>query len=159
MTPGSLEVIVEDGGEFPEFLVGRWQGDKGGWGFIFEPDGRIFVARIPMGRMEVMPGKIATIPTHGGGEAIYVPGDWSVIYSPSNGELMIDIVMNYIRIETGDYVFEGKTRYILTGTVSEDEQVWRTVVSTFPEYEDLPMAPEDLPHVQEVNLVKMVEEE
>lgn len=157
-TPGTLEVIVEDGGEFPEFLVGKWEGDKDGWAFIFEPGGTIFVARISMGRTEVMPGKVTTVPTITGGRAIYVPGDWSVIYSPADRELTIDIVMNYIRIDMGAQVFQGKTRDIISGTVSEDGKTWHTTVSSFPEYEGFPTDPNDLPFTREVNFTKVEEE-
>jgi hypothetical protein len=155
-TPGSLKVIVEDGGKFPEFLVGKWEGN-GGWGFIFEPGGNIFVARIAMGRAEIVPGEIKTIPTHMGGEAIYVPGDWLVVYSPSERELAVDMVMNYIRVEMGDKVLQGKTRDIIIGTVSEDGKLWRGTVSSFPEYEGFPTEPNDLPFEQKVILKKIVE--
>ncbi len=157
-TPGTLEVIVEDGGKFPESLVGKWEGDKGGWAFIFEPDGRISRARISMGRTEIVPGQIKTLPTHGGGQAIYVPGDWSVIYSPADRELTVDIVMNYIHIDMGAQALQGKTRDIISGTVSEDGKLWRTIVSSFPEYEGFPNKPEDLPYLQDVNFVKIEEE-
>ena len=158
MTPGSLEVIVEDGGKFPEFLVGKWEGDKGGWGFIFEPGGTIFVARIPMGKTEVRPGKITTLDTYGGGKAIYVPGDWLVVYSPDSRELTVDTVMSYIRIDMGDQALQGKTRDIVTGTVSEDGELWRTTVSSFPEYEGFPTDPNDLPYTREVVFRKIEEE-
>ena len=94
MTPGSLEVVVEDGGKFPDFLVGKWEADKDGWAFIFEPGGNIQVARISMGRTEIMPGKVKTWPTRGGGQAVFVPGDWQVIYSPASRVLTVDIVVN-----------------------------------------------------------------
>jgi len=40
-TRGDVEVIIEGGGEFPEFLVGTWKDEKRGWEFVFEPDGTI----------------------------------------------------------------------------------------------------------------------
>ncbi|HIJ71953.1 MAG TPA: hypothetical protein HPP87_11415 [Planctomycetes bacterium] len=156
-TPGNLEVVVEDGAEFPEFLVGKWEADKDGWAFIFEPDGKIFVARISMGRTEIVPGKVKILPTHGGGQATYVPGDWSVIYSPAYRELTVDLVMNFVRVEMGDQALQGKERNIISGTVSEDGKLWRTVVSNFPEYEGFPNRPEDLPYLREVNFVKVEE--
>jgi len=157
MKPGSCEVIVEDGSEFPEFLVGKWEADKEGWAFIFEPGGNIYVARIAMGRTEIVPGKVKTWPTRGGGQAVYVPGDWQVIYLPASRELTVDIVMNYIRVEMGDQLFQGKTRDIITGTVSEDGKLWRAVVSSFPEYEGFPTGPEDVPFISEVNFTKVEE--
>jgi len=157
MAPGSLEVMVEDDGHFPEFLVGKWMGDKDGWAFIFEPGGTILVARIAMGRTEVKPGKVTTLDTYGGGKAVYIPGDWKVIYSPAYRELTVDIVMNYIKVEIRDKVFQGKTRDLVTGTVSEDGNLWRTVVSSFPEYEGFPMDPNDLPVTNDVVFTKIKE--
>jgi len=157
-TPGSLNVIVEDDSEFPEFLVGKWESDKEGWGFIFEQGGDISVARISMGRTEVTPGKVTKVPTITDGEAIFVPGDWQVIYLPADRELTVDIIMNYIRIEMIDQALQGKTRDIITGTVSEDGKLWRTVVSSFPEYELFPTDPNDLPFTRDVNFVKIEEE-
>ena len=159
MKPGSLEVIVEDNGKFPEFLVGKWEGDRYGWGFIFEPDGTIFRARIAMGMMEITPGKAITGETVTGGKAIFVPGDWLVIYSPANRELTVDLAMNYIRmdVDINDKAIQGKTRYIVIGTVSENGNLWPTVVSTFPEYEGFPIDPNDLPDIEQVNFTKVVE--
>jgi len=156
-TPGNLEVVVEDNGEFPDFLVGKWVSDKDGWVFIFEPDGRISRAQISMGRTEIVPGEIKTLPTRGGGKAVYVPGDWQLIYSPASRELSVDVVMNYVRVEMGDQTLQGKARDIITGTVSEDGQLWRTFVSSFPEYEGFPNKPEDLPYLREVDFVKVKE--
>jgi hypothetical protein len=159
MSPGNLKVVIEDGGEFPEFLVGKWVGDKYGWGFIFEPDGTIFRARIAMGQTEITPGKVTTIPTISGGKAIYVPGDWMVYYVPADRELTVDVVMNYIRIDMGDQALQGRTRNIIIGTVSEDGQLWQTVVSSFPEYEGFHDDPDELPYTQEVNFTKVIEEQ
>lgn len=280
MSPGSVEVFVEGDGEFPEFLVGKWEGDKKGWGFVFEPDGKISVARIAMGRTKIIPGKITTLETWGGGtsgitsgnvtfsngsansgnyearlffnnsykaeaaaeftvaspplppvekekskanlefgmasppqpsvetdnpvyevneaivvnfsnaagnawdwiglyekgaandapidwfytdgrksgEAVYIPGDWLVQYSPDDRELIVVAVMNYIRVDWLDGVFQGKTKYILIGNVSEDGQMWQTTVYSFPEYEGFPVDPNDLPYTEEVNFVKVAGE-
>jgi hypothetical protein len=158
MTPGSLEVVVEDGGKFPEFLVGKWVGDKYGWGFIFEPDGNIFRARIAMGQVEITPGKVNTIPTITDGKGIFIPGDWLVSYSPAFRELYIDLVMNYIHIDFGDGALKGKTRYVVIGAVSEDGDSWPTTVSSFMEYEGFPIDPNDMPYTEVVNFTKIVEE-
>jgi hypothetical protein len=158
MIPGSLEVIVEGDGEFPEFLVGKWVGDKDGWGFIFESGGKILVAKISMARVEIVPGVVKTMPTISDEDAIFVPGDWLVLYSPDSRELTVNMAMNYIKIEMGDQVFQGKTRDIVTGTISEDGELWRTIVSSFPEYEGFPTGPEDVPFVSEVNFTKVEQE-
>jgi hypothetical protein len=42
----AVEVAVEGGGQFPEFLTGKWKADEGGWEFVFEPNGTISSAVI-----------------------------------------------------------------------------------------------------------------
>ncbi len=274
MTLGSVEVFIEGGGEFPEFLVGRWKGDKGGWEFVFEPNGTISKAIITVGRTRIIPGEITTLETHGGGtsgiangnvtfsdglanggdyearlffknsykveaiaefsvvlpsrpsattdasvksrtkslasletnksvyevnepiginfsgasgnyqdwiglyekgdandkyidwfytdgtksgEAVYIPGDWSVIYSPADRELTVAIVMNYIRVEIADGALEGKANYVLVGPVSEDGRIWWTTVHSFPDFEILPTDPNDLPYTSEVIFEKIAD--
>ena len=92
------------------------------------------------------------------GEAVYIPGDWLVQYSPDDRELIVVAVMNYIRIDWLDSVFQGKTKYILIGNVSEDGQMWQTTVYSFPEYEGFPVDPNDLPYTKEVDFVKVAGE-
>jgi hypothetical protein len=127
----------------------------------FEPDGRILVARIAMGNAEITPGKVTTGETVTGGKAIFVPGDWRVNYSPAFRELTVDLAMNYIRmdVEVNDKAIQGRTRYIVIGTVSEDGDLWSTTVSSFAEYEGFPFDPNDMPYTEEVNFTKVVEEE
>ena len=158
MSPGSVEVIIEGNGEFPEFLVGKWQSNKDGWEFVFEAGGKIPVARIAMGRTKITPGQTTTLPTRSGGKAVYVPGNWLVIYSPANRELTVDVVMNYIRIEMGDNVLQGKSRDILIGPVSEDGTMWHATVGRIPEYEGFPNDPNDLPYIREVIFEKIADE-
>jgi len=73
---GGVEVIIDNGGEFPEFLVGRWVADGHGWEFVFEEDGKISSAVINFGRMTVTPGQPNPITKR------WAVKEWS---SPANG--------------------------------------------------------------------------
>jgi len=157
MTPGKVEVEVIGGGEFPEELVGEWNSKEDqGWKFIFESDGRISVAQIAMGRTKIIPGEITTLPTLGGGEAKYIPGNWLVTYDPGIRELTVDVVMNYIRVEMGEKALVGKAEDVIIGTVSEDGKEWNTIVHSFPEYEGFPNKPGALPYTNGVVFEKSI---
>ena len=88
---GGVEVIIEGGGEFPEFLVGRWKADKYDWQFVFEPDGAISSAVISLGRVRMKPGEITTVPMKMGGKGVFEPGKWMVHYAPAARDLTVEI--------------------------------------------------------------------
>ena len=154
MTPGELEVVIIGDGKFPEELAGNWKGNKEGWAFTFEKDGRVSKAIIAMGKRKIIPGEITTVPAILGGTATFVPGDWLVTYDPDNRELAVKVVMNYINIELGEQTFRGKSEDIIIGTVSEDGSVWNVTINSFPEYEMFPNNPEELPYTQEATFLK-----
>ena len=85
---GSVEVIIEGGGEFPQFLVGIWQVDKHGWEIVFEPDGTISSAIHTIGGVGVKPGQVTT-----GGKSVFEAGKWLVKYTPESRELLVQIVL------------------------------------------------------------------
>jgi len=129
-----VEVIIEGGGEFPEFLVGRWKADKGFWEFNFEPDGRISSAALGLGGVEVTPGKVARFPTRYGGEGVFEPGPWIVLYSPENRELFVKVVIEHFYMQMGESALEGNTTDILAGPVSEDGKIWWVEWFSFGKY-------------------------
>lgn len=129
-----VEVIIEGGGQFPQFLVGKWKADDYGWQFVFEPNGTIVSAVISMGEVEIIPGRTATFPTISGGKAVFKPGLWTVQYDPQFRELMVEIVMDYIHFEMGKGLLEGKRRDLLIGKVSQDGKIWRADWFSFPDY-------------------------
>jgi hypothetical protein len=129
-----VEVIIEGGGEFPASMVGRWKGDDYHWEFVFERDGTISSMIFNMGAVEIIPGRTTTIPTKGGGKAIFKPGPCTVQYSPSSRELAVEIVMDYIHFEMGPDLLEGKRTDMLVGEVSEDGEVWRADWFSIPDY-------------------------
>jgi len=156
MTAGSVDVIIEGGGEFPEFLVGKWRGVGQSWGFAFEPGGKIAYARIPMGGSIIKADEVTILPTKQGGKATFVPGDWVVKYSPENRELSVMVVMDLIRIEMAGEALQGNVVHEVRGVISEDGKMWDTVIDSYPEYEGFPVLPEELPFQKKVLFAKVV---
>jgi len=129
-----VEVIVDDGGQFPDFLVGTWKADEGGWEFVFEPDGKISSAVVSIGRAKLQPGRTTTVPMQMGGKGVYKPGLWSVQYSYNEQELIVEIAIDHFRVELGDDVIRGRTRDYFVGSVSADGKSWWADRLSFPEY-------------------------
>jgi hypothetical protein len=129
-----VEVVVDGDGQFPAFLVGRWEADKGGWEFVFEPDGTISSAVISLGRVTMKPGQVTTTRMKLGGEGVFEPGPWRVQYSQEPRKLLVEITIEHFRVELGDSVMQGKTRDFFTGSVSQDGQIWWADRFSFPEY-------------------------
>ena len=130
----AVEVIIEDGGQFPQSLSGRWKADDYLWQFVFEPDGTISSMVFNMGEVEIIPGRTTTVPTRGGGEAIFKPGLWTVQYAPEFRDLTVEIVMDYIHFEMGPNLLEGKAKDVFIGEVSQDGKTWRADWFGFPDY-------------------------
>jgi len=130
----AVEVIIDGNGQFPDVLVGRWKADRGGWEFVFEPDGTISSAVVSIGRATLKPGQTTTVPMKLGGKGIYEPGRWTVQYSQAQRELIVEIVIDNFYVELGENVLRGKTRDFFVGSVSEDGQVWPVERISFPEY-------------------------
>ena len=129
-----VEVTVDGDGQFPDFLVGRWKAEEGGWEFAFEPDGKISSATVSIGRAKLQPGRKTTVPMQMGGKGVYKPGLWTVQYSHQQRELIVEIAIDHFRIELGDNVIEGRTRDFFVGSVSEDGKSWWADRLSFPEY-------------------------
>jgi len=129
-----VEVIVDDGGQFPDFLVGTWKAEEGGWEFVFEPDGKISSAVVSIGRAKLQPGRTTTVPMQMGGKGVYKPGLWSVQYSHNQRELIVEIAIDHFRVELGDDVIRGRTRDFFVGSVSTDGKSWWADRLSFPEY-------------------------
>jgi len=154
-TPGKLMVDIQGAEQLPDFLVGKWDSGKAGWEFTFEKDGTISEAMIALGMTIVIPGKISKVPTRDGGQAVYVPGDWTVTYNAEARELTVDVVMDYIRVEIGEGVLLGKSQDTITGFVSHEGLQWDVVIMSTPEFELLPNRPEDLPYISEGTFKKI----
>lgn len=130
----AVDVTIDGDGKFPDFLVGRWKADRGGWEFVFEPDGTISSAVVSIGRVTMKPGRTTTIPMQLGGKGVFVPGQWTVQYSHAQRELIVEIVIDRFHIDLGDSVLRGRTRDFFVGSVSGDGQLWPARRISFPEY-------------------------
>ncbi len=131
---GGVEVIVDGDGQFPDFLVGKWKADSGGWEFVFEKDGTISSAMVSLGRVRLKPGYTTIVPMDLGGKGVFEPGQWTVQYSHEQRELIVDISIAKFRAELGGNVLRGRTRDIFVGSVSLNGQLWPVQRLSFPEY-------------------------
>ena len=148
-----VEVIIDGGGEFPQFLAGTWKTDKHGWEFVFERDGTISSAVIDSGMIRVTPSKrVATIPLKGGGKGVYELGQWTVQYSPDNRGLSVEVVVEHYNLDMVSFGLKGHSTDWFVGPVSEDSQMWEAEWFTFrkstvwgPEPLEFPFDPNDNP--------------
>jgi hypothetical protein len=129
-----VEVTIDGDGQFPAFLAGRWKADKGGWEFVFEPDGKISSAVVSLGRVTMKPGQVTTTAMKLGGKGVFEPGQWTVQYSQEHRKLLVEIAIDHFRVELGDNVVQGQTRDFFTGSVSQDGQIWWADHFSFPQY-------------------------
>jgi hypothetical protein len=129
-----MSVVVDGGGRFPASLAGRWKADRDGWEFVIKRNGRIASGVLSLGRVRITPGQTVTVPTRGGGEGVFEPGEWTVYYEPATRQLTVKIAMDHVRIEMGEAVLEGSTIDVLSGAVSLDDGVWQVQWSAFNTY-------------------------
>jgi hypothetical protein len=130
----TVRVIVEGGGKFPSSLAGQWQASQHGWEFQLEPDGRISSAVISLGRVRVVPGQTATMPTRSGNEAVFTPGLWTVHYAPITRELTVKITMDHVRVEMAGNILEGSSTDTFVGPISPEDGLWQVQWTTFTRY-------------------------
>jgi len=130
----AVEVIIEGGESFPDFLAGTWKADRGGWEFVFEPDGTISSAVVSLGRVRLKPGQVTTVPMLLGGKGVFKPGPWTVQYSYEPRELIVDIKIENFRVELGESVIKGRTQDIFVGSISGDGRLWWAERFSYPEY-------------------------
>ncbi len=122
-------VIIKGGGEFPQFLAGRWKGDKHGWEFVFEPDGTISSVVISLGGVESRPNQTTRVQGRKGEPGIFEAGDFEVYYDSEYRELSVNIKIKRVYIDMGSIV-EGTCEYFIIGDISEDEKIWQSDVFT-----------------------------
>ena len=127
----AVEVVIEGDGQFPQFLVGKWKADKGGWEINFDPDGKISSAVVSMGRIRVKPGEITQVPMKMDGKSIFEPGQWLVHYNSDSRELTVTIVIKHFYMELGDSTLDGDITDVITGTVDENGNFWRATDTTY----------------------------
>ncbi len=130
----AVSVLVEGNATFPSALAGRWKADRDGWEFVIDADGRIQSAVLSLGRVRVTPGQETTLPTRGGGESLFEPGQWTVHYAPQTEQLTIVIAMEHIRVDMGGTILEGKSTDTFAGAVSPADGVWQVQWTAFSDY-------------------------
>lgn len=133
VTALGMQVTIDEGGQFPEFLVGKWQqGD--GWEFNFEPNGILSYIRHTLGGVEMKPYYIAHTPVLGNKEAVFKPGAWFVNYTPSTRLLTVRITVEDFNFPMGEGSLTGSSVDIFTGPVSKDGTVWQATWTQFQDY-------------------------
>ena len=130
----SVEVIIDGDGRFPENIAGLWRSENNAWDIYIEPDGKVSWAVISLGEVKIEAGKTRIIPMKQGGQGIFEPGLWSVVYLQKQRELSVEIVLNNFRTELGEDVIRGNTRDIFSGQVSQDGTLWQTDRFSYSEY-------------------------
>ena len=146
VSKSGVDVIVEDGGQFPEFLVGTWRAEDAGWEFVFEPDGTISSAVIDNGMVRVNPSDgVATIELQDNGIGTYKLGRWSVNYSASNRELIVKVIVDEYHLDMLTYGLKGSSEDFFVGYITNDNSLWYATWYTFPEIITLTPEPTKLP--------------
>lgn len=130
----AVDVFVEGGGQFPEFLVGQWKEERTGWEFVFESDGSISSAVHTIGRVKLKPGQTTEVPMIENGKGVFEPDLWIVQYFPERNELLVEITLKHFRAQKGEQIVEGSSRDIFIGPIAKDKQQWTTEWFAFPEY-------------------------
>jgi hypothetical protein len=131
---GPVDVVVEGNTSFPSDLAGRWKADTDGWELVVAPDGRIVSAVISLGRVRVIPGQTTTLPTKGGGEGLFAPGQWTVHYAPPSNQLTVRIVMDRVRVEMAGNTIEGSSTDVFAGPINRAAGTWQAQWTTFTRY-------------------------
>jgi len=145
---GSEEAVVDDG-QFPEFLVGRWDATIGGYRqIIFAADGSISAVGISVGIPEaepvmLIPNETTVVEMEYGGQRTIKLGHCIAVYSPEIRELIAVIDVEHLRMVHGpDLIVEGNRKDVFIGTVSEDGKTWETGwVENYDYGEMFPMDP------------------
>jgi hypothetical protein len=127
---GPEESVVDDG-QFPEFLVGRWDAATGVYRqIIFAADGSISAVGIPVGipaaePARLIPNETTVVKTKNGRQQTVQLGDCVAVYSPETRELIVIIDVEHLQIVYGpDLIVEGNRKDVYLGTVSEDGKTW-----------------------------------
>ncbi|MBN1765960.1 MAG: hypothetical protein JW860_11925 [Sedimentisphaerales bacterium] len=130
----TVKVVLDGGGEFPEFLVGTWRANDLGWEFVFEPDGNIASLIHTIARVRLYPGQITKVAMKEGGEGIFHMGKCLVYYSPQTSQLQLEVELDKFHTELAESLVEGSSTDILTGPVSEDTLQWKADWFSYPEF-------------------------
>ncbi|MCJ7778147.1 MAG: hypothetical protein MUP16_07535 [Sedimentisphaerales bacterium] len=135
-----VEVFVKDGGEFPQFLVGRWEANKKNdlnyWRIVFEPNGAISSVVIPLGEVEVRPNQTTEAQGPKGEPGFFEAGNFQVYYNPQSREFSVNIKIKQFYLERvleWNVILKGSWEYFIVGDVSEDGKTWAGDVFSSPD--------------------------
>ena len=119
---------------FPVFLAGTWDGDMEDWQIVIDANGHAAKARIPIGRVEITPGKLTRVPMKAGGEGDFESGQWLVQYDPGTKEMMVEINLKHFKARMGKSIVEGSSRDIFVGPVDPNGMLWQADWVSEPHY-------------------------
>lgn len=146
---GVSEEAVVDDGQFPEFLVGRWDATIGGYRqIIFAADGSISAVGISVGIPEaelarLIPNGTTVVEMEYGEQQTIKLGNCVADYWPETRRLIVVIDVEHLRRVYGpDLIVEGNRTDVFVGTVSEDGKTWEAGwVENYDYGEMFPMDP------------------
>ncbi len=113
--------------DFPTFLVGTWESEKGRWSFTFEPDGSISHFRHG-GGMEINVADGGVVEQwHEDIEAVFPLGLCETEYDSLSRELKVTIIIEDYIITFLNATMEGSFRDYFSGQVSQDGTQWNAM--------------------------------
>jgi hypothetical protein len=126
----AVEAVIEGGGEFPQFLVGRWKDEKKTWEFVFEPDGTISSVVDSVFQERLRPNQTTEVRGRGGEPGIFEAGECELYYDPESREISATIEIKRVYMEIGGGILDGTCDYFVAGNVWEDEETWEADIYT-----------------------------
>ena len=127
---------VEKGSQFPKFLAGTWECNEGKLEIVFEPNGAISSAVMPLGRTKMGPDeRVDFNNVELGSSGFFKAGPFTADYKPATRELKVELSLEHYRTEMADGgIIEGESTDILIGKVSQDGSTWKADWYALPEY-------------------------
>jgi hypothetical protein len=157
-----VDVVIEGGGEFPQSLAGAWENEKSDlnyWRIVFEPDGTVSSAIVPLGEVEVRPNRTTKTKGPNGEPRIVKAGDFQISYKPQSRELTLDIKIEHLYLDMGVYgILKGSWEFFITGDISEDGKTWESDIFNSPDVVALlpdPNSPKGKPKLKEVSKLQI----
>ena len=136
--------VTRPGGKvlLPAEVAGTWQARGNAWKIVLTEDGHVASATIPLGNVEVRPGKTTKVEMADSGISTYKAGRCDVAYDPQIRELRVEVIVDQVSIAFMSERIAGNTKDVFIGPVSEDGKVWEADwLSFFNLGERFPMDP------------------
>lgn len=128
-TPRSTSVVL-GGDQFPECLVGIWEGEN--WAFKFEPDGVIYKMKHNLvWHLDLRDGTVFMEGPTDDTYASFVMGDCKTTYDPQTRNLSVRVFLDDYVIKLVSGTLHGHVEDFFTGVVSEDCQTWTVDWTTY----------------------------